>query len=44
MDLMDDGPYAAELMDLCVEVALDFGRAQIAAGADTIGIGDAAGS
>ena len=44
MDLMDDGEYAGELMDLCVDVALDFGRAQIEAGADTIGIGDAAAS
>jgi MtaA/CmuA family methyltransferase len=40
MDLMDDEEYAGELMDL----ALDFGRAQIEAGADTIGIGDAAAS
>jgi MtaA/CmuA family methyltransferase len=44
MDLMDDGDYAGELMDLCVDVALDFARAQIEAGADTIGIGDAAAS
>lgn len=44
MDLMDDEGYAGELMDRCVDVALDFGRAQIEAGADTIGIGDAAAS
>lgn len=44
MDLMDDESYATALMDLCVAVALDFGRAQIEAGADTIGIGDAAAS
>jgi len=44
MDLMDNEGYAGELMDLCVDVALDFGRAQIEAGADTIGIGDAAAS
>lgn len=44
MDLIDDEEYAGELMDLCVNVALDFGRAQIEAGADTIGIGDAAAS
>jgi MtaA/CmuA family methyltransferase len=44
MDLMDDADYAGELMDLCVDVALDFARAQIEAGADTIGIGDAAAS
>jgi MtaA/CmuA family methyltransferase len=44
MDLMDDGDYAGDLMALCVDVALDFARAQIEAGADTIGIGDAAAS
>lgn len=44
MDLPDDEVFAAELMDLCVEVAevaIDFARAQVQAGADTIGIGDA---
>jgi len=41
MDLMDDEAYACELMDLCVKVCIDFGVAQIEAGADTIGIGDA---
>jgi MtaA/CmuA family methyltransferase len=41
MDLMDDEPYATELMDRCVEVGIPFARAQVAAGADTIGIGDA---
>ena len=44
MDLIDDEGYIADLMDLCVDVALDFARAQIDAGADTIGIGDAAAS
>lgn len=44
MDLMDDEGYAGGLMDLCVEVALEFARAQHAAGAETIGIGDAAAS
>lgn len=44
MDLLDDEGYVGELMDLCVDVALDFARAQVAAGADTIGIGDAAAS
>jgi hypothetical protein len=44
MDLFDDETYTGELMDRCVDVALDFGRAQIGAGADTIGIGDAAAS
>jgi MtaA/CmuA family methyltransferase len=41
MDLMDDGPFVSRLMDRCLEVAIDFARAQIEAGADTIGIGDA---
>ncbi len=44
MDLMDDEAYAGELMDLCVDVALAFAKPQIEAGADTIGIGDAAAS
>jgi len=42
MDLLDDEEYGGELMDLCVEVALDFARPQVELGADTIGIGDAA--
>lgn len=41
IDLMDDEPFACELMDLCVENAILFARAQLEAGADTIGIGDA---
>jgi MtaA/CmuA family methyltransferase len=41
MDLLDDEAFACELMDLCVEVAIDFARAQIKAGVDTVGIGDA---
>jgi MtaA/CmuA family methyltransferase len=41
LDLMDDPEYAAELMDRCVEVAIDFARAQVEAGVDTVGIGDA---
>jgi MtaA/CmuA family methyltransferase len=44
MDLLDDEAYVGGLMDLCVEVALDFARPQVAAGADTIGIGDAVAS
>lgn len=41
MDVMDDEVFAGELMDLCVDVAIDFARAQVEAGCDTIGIGDA---
>lgn len=41
MDMMDDEPFASELMDLCVDVAIEFAIAQIESGCDTIGIGDA---
>jgi MtaA/CmuA family methyltransferase len=41
MDLMDGEAFAVALMDLCLEVGIEFARAQIEAGADTIGIGDA---
>jgi MtaA/CmuA family methyltransferase len=41
VDLMEDQPFCADLMDRCVETGIDFARAQIAAGADTVGIGDA---
>jgi MtaA/CmuA family methyltransferase len=41
IDLLDDEPFACELMDLCTETAIRFARAQLQAGADTIGIGDA---
>ena len=44
VDLMEDDVYAGELMDLCVDVALEFAHCQVAAGADTIGIGDAVAS
>jgi MtaA/CmuA family methyltransferase len=41
IDLMDDHSFACELMDLCLEVGIAFARAQVDAGADTVGIGDA---
>jgi len=41
LDLLDDRPFCEELMDRCVEVGIAFAQAQIEAGADTIGIGDA---
>ncbi len=41
MDLMDDEAYSGELMDRCVELGIDFAAAQLEAGADTIGVGDA---
>lgn len=44
MDLIDDEEGISELMNICVDVGLGFAKPQIAAGADTIGIGDAAAS
>jgi MtaA/CmuA family methyltransferase len=44
MDLVDDEGYVGALMDVCVDVALEFAKPQVEAGADTIGIGDAAAS
>ncbi len=41
MDLYDDPGFLGELMDTCVDRAIAFARAQIQAGADTIGVGDA---
>lgn len=41
LDVMDDEVYAGELMDRCLQVAIEFARAQVAAGVDTVGIGDA---
>lgn len=41
MDLAMDEPFACDLMDVCVETGIDFAKAQVEAGADTIGIGDA---
>ena len=40
-DLAMDEVYACDLMDICMETGIDFARAQVEAGADTIGIGDA---
>ena len=44
LDLYDDPAFVRELFDFVVEMALRYGRAQIDAGADIIGIGDAAAS
>jgi MtaA/CmuA family methyltransferase len=41
MDMMQDEPFARDLMDRCIEVGIAFGTAQVEAGCDTIGIGDA---
>jgi uroporphyrinogen decarboxylase len=44
LDLFDRPEWVEELCAICVEVAVDFARAQIEAGADIIGLGDAVGS
>jgi MtaA/CmuA family methyltransferase len=44
MDLLDEPELVGELMDRCNETALGFAQAQLDAGADTIGIGDAVAS
>jgi MtaA/CmuA family methyltransferase len=41
MDLIEDEPFACELMDRCLDLGIAFARAQVEAGADTLGIGDA---
>lgn len=41
VDLIDDEPFVCELMDRCTAVGIEFAQAQVEAGADTIGIGDA---
>jgi MtaA/CmuA family methyltransferase len=41
MDLIEDPGFCGDLMDRCVEVGLEFARAQLERGADTIGVGDA---
>ena len=41
MDLMEEPTWTGRLMDVCVDTAIRFSLAQIEAGADTIGIGDA---
>jgi MtaA/CmuA family methyltransferase len=44
LDLMDDRPFVRHLFDWVVELEIAFARAQIEAGCDLIGIGDAAAS
>lgn len=41
MDLVDNETFVFDLMDVCLEHAVLFARAQIEAGADIIGVGDA---
>ena len=44
MDFYEDARFVGELLEFVLELAVDFGKAQIEAGADVIGIGDAAAS
>ncbi|HJO91885.1 MAG TPA: uroporphyrinogen decarboxylase family protein [Victivallales bacterium] len=41
MDTFDDESYVCDLMDICLNTAIDFAKAQCKAGCDTIGVGDA---
>ena len=41
LDLAMDEPYACDLMDICLETGIALAQAQVTAGADTLGIGDA---
>ncbi len=41
MDLYDYPEFLSDLLEMCVEVEIAFARAQIEAGADIIGLGDA---
>jgi MtaA/CmuA family methyltransferase len=43
-DLIDDPPFVDDLLDFCTEVAIVYASPQIDAGADTIGMSDAAAS
>jgi len=44
LDLVDDPSFAADLLDFATRMAIDFALAQVEAGADIIGLGDAAAS
>ncbi|MDG2222172.1 MAG: uroporphyrinogen decarboxylase family protein [Rubripirellula sp.] len=44
LDLYDDSAFVHDLLAFTVELGLRYGKAQIDAGADIIGIGDAAAS
>ena len=44
VDFIDDPPFVRDLFDFVLEMALRFGKAQAEAGADLIGVGDAAAS
>lgn len=41
VDTIEDANFVCGLMDLCVKVGIEFAKAQVESGVDTIGIGDA---
>ena len=44
LDFLDDPAFVRDLFGFCIEMAIGFARAQVQAGADIIGVGDAAAS
>lgn len=44
LDFVDDPAFVRDLFEFCVAMELEFARAQFAAGADLMGVGDAAAS
>jgi MtaA/CmuA family methyltransferase len=44
LDFYDDPPFVRDLFEFCVEMGLRFAHAQVEAGIDLIGVGDAAAS
>jgi uroporphyrinogen decarboxylase len=44
LDLAENPEWVEELLEICAEVEIAFARAQVEAGADMIGLGDAVGS
>jgi MtaA/CmuA family methyltransferase len=44
LDLAENPDWVEELLEICAEVEIAFARAQVEAGADMIGLGDAVGS
>jgi MtaA/CmuA family methyltransferase len=44
LDLFDDPPFLADLFEFVTELGIRFARAQVEAGVDVVGIGDAAAS
>ena len=44
LDVYDRPEWLEELLEVCVEVEIEFARLQVQAGADMIGLGDAIGS